>query len=126
MHSQTIERLILEHIRTWQHYQLLARDNQAFTPPNDSIWGRVTVVGGVNQIKSVSTPCILETGTLIVQLFVKQHQGTADIKGMADSLAEHLALQQLGRLELLAPSITNVPAIDSLYQLNVSVPYRYY
>nr|DAQ58558.1 MAG TPA: hypothetical protein [Caudoviricetes sp.] len=29
-------------------------------------------------------------------------------------------------LELLAPSIINVPSNDGIYQINVSVPYRYY
>ena len=84
-------------------------------------------MGGVNQVRSISDkPDIMQQGTLVIQLFCPQDLGTVAIKQKADSLAQHLKAKQLGRLELLAPSIINVPSNDGIYQINVSVPYRYY
>lgn len=129
MNSLQIEQIILAHIATWQYFdpKRLARDNRNITPPKDGIWGRVSVLGGVNTIASLSdTPCILQAGVLVIQLFCSENQGTVKIKTWADSLAYHLKAKQLGRLEMLAPSIINVPSTDGIYQINVSVPYRYY
>lgn len=129
MNSTTIERLILSHIARWEHFNpaLMGKDNVNFKPPKKGVWGRVTVLGGINHINSVSDePCVLEVGTLIVQLFTAENSGTVEIKTQADSLAKHLKAKQLERLELLAPSIINVGNSDGFYQVNVSVPYRYY
>ncbi|MCL1623818.1 DUF4128 domain-containing protein [Moraxella sp. Tifton1] len=129
MNSVTIERLILSHIARWEHFDpaLMGKDNVNFKPPKKGVWGRVTVLGGINHINSMSDePCVLEVGTLIVQLFTTENSGTVAIKTQADSLAKHLKAKQLERLELLAPSIISVPSIDGIYQINVSVPYRYY
>ena len=128
MNSLEIEQIILTHIATWQHFdpKRLARDNRN-TSPKDGVWGRVSILGGINAIASLSDePCVLQVGTLVVQLFCAKNQGTVKIKTWADSLAHHLKAKQLGRLELLAPSIINVPSVDGVYQINVSVPYRYY
>lgn len=129
MNSTTIEQLILSHIAMWEHFNpaLMGKDNVNFKPPKKGVWGRVTVLGGINHINSMSDePCVLEVGTLVVQLFTDENSGTFAIKTHADSLAEHLKAKQLERLELLAPSIINVPSNDGIYQINVSVPYRYY
>ena len=129
MNSVTIERLILSHIERWEHFNptLMGRDNRNFKPPKNGVWGRVTVLGGINHINSMSDePCVLEVGTLTVQSLDRENSGTVAIKTQADSLAKHLKGKQLGRLELLAPSIISVPSIDGIYQINISVPYRYY
>lgn len=132
MNSTTIERLILSHIARWEHFDpaLMGKDNVNFKPPKKGVWGRVTVLGGINHINSVSDePCVREVGTLIVQLFDRENTGTAEIKRHADSLSNHLSCQILGddgELELLAPSIINVGNSDGFYQINVSVPYRYH
>lgn len=129
MNSLEIEQIILTHIATWQHFnpKRLARDNRNIALPKDGLWGRVSILGGINAITSLSDePCVLQVGTLVVQLFCQENQGTVKIKTWADSLAKHVKAKQLGRLELLAPSIINVPSIDGIYQINVSVPYRYY
>lgn len=128
MNSLEIERLIMSHFMTWQHFDRAktARDNRNFTPPKDGVWCRVTITGGVNHIASVGdSPCVREVGTLIVQLFDRTNNGTQAIKSQADSLAVHLGCHILGKLELLAPSIINVGADNGFYQINVSVPYRY-
>lgn len=129
MNSLEIEQIILTHIATWQHFNpnRLAQDNRNIAPPKDGVWGRVSILGGINAITSLSDePCVLQVGTLVIQLFCAENQGTVKIKTWADSLAEHLKAKQLERLELLAPSIINVPSNDGIYQINVSVPYRYY
>lgn len=129
MNSLKIEQLILNHLKTWQHFdpKRLARDNRNITKPQDGIWGRVSVLGGINHIASMTDePCIMEVGTLVVQLFCAENTGTVALKTQADSLASHLKAKQLERLELLAPSIISVPSDDGTYQINVSVPYRYY
>lgn len=128
MNSFHIEQTLLTHIKAWEHFDdvPLAKENRNFKPP-DGIWGRVTILGGINQVRSISnTPNILQQGTLVIQLFCPQDLGTVKIKIWSDSLAQYLKAKQLGRLELLAPSIINVPSNDGIYQINVSVPYRYY
>ena len=129
MNTLKIEQLILNHIVTWEHFdpKRLARENRNFTPPKDGVWGHVTVLGGINNIASIGNePCVMQVGTLIVQLFCWENTGTAELKRHADSLANHLKAYSVDKLELLAPSIINVPSVDGLYQINVSVPYRYY
>lgn len=128
MNSLQIEQTILGHIKSWEYFDdvPLAKDNRNVKPTN-GVWGRVAILGGINSIMSLSDkPCVLQVGTLVVQLFCAENQGTVKIKTWADSLAQHLKAKQLGRLELLAPSIINVPSNDGIYQINVSVPYRYY
>lgn len=132
MNSLKIERLIMSHFMKWEHFNQTrtARENRNFTPPKTGVWIRVSVVGGINHIASMNDkPCVREVGTLIVQLFDRENTGTAELKRHADSLANHLSCQILGddgELELLAPSIINVGNSDGFYQINVSVPYRYY
>ncbi|MFB6349483.1 phage tail terminator-like protein [Moraxella sp. ZJ142] len=128
MNSQYIEQLLLTHFQSWQGFDAkrYARDNRNFTIPKDGVWGRITVLGGVNQIASVSDkPCILEQGTLIIQLFCAENVGTAEIKQRADSLARHFGTKQIQQLETLAASVIYV-GFDKFYQINVSVPWRYY
>ncbi|MPW46779.1 phage tail terminator-like protein [Moraxella catarrhalis] len=127
MNTAQIEQTLLAHIQKWEHFNtvVLARENRNFKPPK-SLWGRVTILGGVNTIRSVSDePCILQQGTLVIQLFAPENVGTAEIKHKADSLANHLKAKQFGKLETLAPSVINV-GFNEFYQINVSVPWRYY
>lgn len=129
MNSLQIEQLILQRISQWEHFDKnrLARDNRNLKPPNDGVWGRITVAGGINNIASIGNePCIMQVGTLIIQLFCRENVGTVELKRHADSLAKHLKAYTVDKLELLAPSIINVPSVDGLYQINVSLPYRYY
>lgn len=127
MNSFHIEQTLLTHIKAWDYFDdvPLAKENRNFKPP-DGIWGRVTILGGVNQVRSISDkPDIMQQGTLVIQLFCPQDLGTVAIKQKADSLAQYLKAKQLGRLELLAPSIINAGFHD-YYQINVSVAWRYY
>lgn len=128
MKSLQIEQLVMEHFITWQGFDKTrtARANRDFIPPTEGVWLRIHVVGGISQIASVShTPCVLYTGTVVVQLFERENSGTKTIKQQADSLALHLNCVQLAGLELLAASIINVGTDDGFYQINVSVPYRF-
>lgn len=128
MNSLEIERLIMSHFVKWEHFNQTrtARANRNFTPPKSGIWYRITILGGINHIASISdAPCVREVGTLIVQLFDGENLGTKDIKSQADSLAKHLGCTMLDDLELLAPSLIDVGASGNYYQINVSVPYRF-
>lgn len=127
MNSFHIEQTLLTHIKSWEHFDdiPLAKENRNFKPP-DGIWGRVTILGGINQVRSISnTPNILQQGTLVIQLFCPQDLGTVAIKQKADSLANHLQTRRFGRLETLTASIINAGFHD-YYQINVSVAWRYY
>lgn len=130
MNSVTIENLILSRMQAWQYFDVkrIARMNRKFTLPKDGIWSRVTIKGGINQIHSMSDkPCILQVGTVIVQLFDHIGNGTYAIKIQADSLAHHLGCYTVDKLELLAPSIIDVGDDgNGFHQVNVSIPYRYY
>ncbi|WFF39291.1 DUF4128 domain-containing protein [Moraxella nasibovis] len=129
MNSVDIENKVLKHLTAWEHFDKTRffRSNRKFEPPNNGIWQVVSIVGGINRIQSMSDkPCILQLGTVIVQVFAHIGLGTQGIKMQADSLANHLACYTDGKLELLAPSIINADASNGFYQINVSVPYRYY
>lgn len=89
MNSLQIEQTILGHIKSWEYFDdvPLAKDNRNVKPTN-GVWGRVAILGGINSIMSLSDkPCILQVGTLVVQLFCAENQGTVKIKTWADSLA---------------------------------------
>ena len=130
MNSAKIENLILSRIKDWQHFddKRIVRTNRKFVVPETGVWSRVTIKGGINSIASLSDkPCIKEVGTVIVQLFGCIGNGTGEIKKQADSLANHLGCYTVDKLELLAPSIIDVGDDgNGFYQINVSIPYRYY
>ena len=130
MNSQLIENLILSRMQAWQHFddKRIERTNRKCAVPKTGVWSRVTIKGGINQIHSMSDkPCILQVGTVIVQLFDRIGNGTQAIKTRADSLANHLSCYTTGKLELLAPSVIDIGDDgNGFYQINVSIPYRYY
>ena len=130
MNSAKIENLILSRIKEWQHFddKRIVRANRKCVVPETGVWSRVTIKGGINSIASLSDkPCIKEVGTVIVQLFERIGSGTGEIKKQADSLANHLGCYTVDKLELLAPSIIDVGDDgNGFYQINVSIPYRYY
>ena len=130
MNSAKIENLILSRIKEWQHFddKRIERTNRKCVVPETGVWSRVTIKGGINSIGSLSDkPCIKEVGTVIVQLFGRIGCGTHAIKTQADSLANHLGCYTVDKLELLAPSIIDVGDDgNGFYQINVSIPYRYY
>ena len=130
MNSVKIENLILSRIQSWQHFddKRIERTNRKCIVPKTGVWSRVTIKGGINSIGSLSDkPCIKEVGTVIVQLFDRIGCGTKTIKAQADSLANHLGCYTVDKLELLAPSIIDVGDDgNGFYQINVSIPYRYY
>ena len=89
---------------------------------------RPTVLGGVNFMSGMSDkPCSREVGTVIVQCFDREGQGTGNLKRFADALAQHLAYYKADKLELLTPSIIDAGFDPStkFYQMNVSIEYRY-
>lgn len=130
MNSVTIENLILSRMQAWQYFDVkrIARMNRKFEVPSTGIWSRVTIKGGINSIACMSDrPHIKEVGTVIIQLFERIGNGTGEIKKQADSLANHLGCYTVDKLELLAPSIIDVGDDgNGFYQINVSIPYRYY
>ena len=130
MNSAKIENLVLSRMQAWQHFddKRIARSNRKCGVPSDGVWSRVTIKGGINHIHSMSDkPCILQVGTVIVQLFDRIGSGTQAIKTRADSLANHLGCYTVDKLELLAPSIIDIGDDgNGFYQINVSIPYRYY
>ena len=130
MNSAKIENLILSRIKDWQNFddKRIVRTNRKFETPKTGVWSRVTIKGGINSIASMSDkPCIKEVGTVIIQLFESIGNGTHAIKIQADSLAHHLGCYTIDKLELLAPSIIDVGDDgNGFYQINVSIPYRYY
>ena len=129
MNSLEIERLIITHMADWDYFnpQKIARSNVNFKPPKTGIWYRFSVLGGVNLIHSINDkPCVLQQGTVIVQLFAPHGTGTGELKTQADSLAEHLGCYKADKLELLAPSVLDMGDDNhGYYQINVSIPYRY-
>lgn len=128
MNSLDIEKRFMQYFVLWQHYtkDRTARVNRQFTPPSDGVWWRVTFIGGINQFACMAQrPCVREVGQVVVQFFVAENAGTAEIKRLADSLCQHLHGYDDVHLELLAPSIVNVTPSHGFYQINVSVPYRY-
>lgn len=128
MNSLEIEKQIMTHLTKWEYFnkERTARPNRNFTPPKTGVWIRVSVVGGINHITCMNDkPCVREVGTLIIQLFDHENTGTAELKRHADSLARHLSCHKTEKLELLATSIINAGADEGIYQINVSVPYRF-
>ena len=82
MNSFHIEQTLLTHIKSWEHFDdiPLAKENRNFKPLM-AFGAGVTILGGVNQVRSISnTPNILQQGTLVIQLFCPQDLGTVAIK----------------------------------------------
>lgn len=130
MHSIEIEKLINARLLALPNLDLkrVAWVNQNFTIPKAGLWIRPTVLGGINFMSGMSDkPCSREVGTVIVQCFDREGQGTGNLKRFADALAQHLAYYKADKLELLTPSIIDAgfDPNTKFYQINVSIGYRY-
>ena len=130
MHSIEIEKLIIARLLTWQYFDKsrTARPNVNFKPPHAGFFIRPTILGGINFMSGMADkPCTREVGTVIVQCFDREGQGTGNLKRFTDALANHLAYYKADKLELLAPSIIDAgfDPNTKFYQMNVSIGYRY-
>ena len=128
MNNELIDSLILAHMRAWQHFQPLrfAEDNINFKTPLDGIWYRLTVQHGINlMVGMADTPCTRELGAVVVQIFYPNNQNTLSAKRLADSLGNHFKYYRIDKLELMTPSVINVPQREDGYQINVRIPFRY-
>ena len=128
MNNELIDSLILAHMKAWQHFQPLrfAEDNINFKTPLDGIWYRLTVQHGINlMVGMASEPCTRELGAVAVQIFYPNNKRTESAKRLADSLGDHFKYYRIGKLELMTPSVINVPQREDGYQINVRIPFRY-
>lgn len=128
MNNELIDSLILAHMKAWQHFQPLrfAEDNINFKTPLDGIWYRLTVQHGINlMVGMASEPCTRELGAVVVQIFYPNNKRTESAKRLADSLGDHFKYYRIGKLELMTPSVINVPQREDGYQINVRIPFRY-
>lgn len=128
MNNELIDSLILAHMKAWQHFQPLrfAEDNINFKTPLDGIWYRLTVQHGINlMVGMADTPCTRELGAVVVQIFYPNNKRTESAKRLADSLGNHFKYYRIGKLELMTPSVINVPQREDGYQINVRIPFRY-
>lgn len=128
MNNELIDSLILAHMKAWQHFQPLrfTEDNINFKTPLDGIWYRLTVQHGINlMVGMADTPCTRELGAVVVQIFYPNNKRTESAKRLADSLGNHFKYYRIGKLELMTPSVINVPQREDGYQINVRIPFRY-
>lgn len=128
MNNELIDSLILAHMKAWQHFQPLrfAEDNINFKTPLDGMWYRLTVQHGINlMVGMASEPCTRELGAVVVQIFYPNNKRTESAKRLADSLGDHFKYYRIGKLELMTPSVINVPQREDGYQINVRIPFRY-
>lgn len=128
MNNELIDSLILAHMKAWQHFHPLrfAEDNINFKTPLDGIWYRLTVQHGINlMVGMASEPCTRELGAVVVQIFYPNNKRTESAKRLADSLGDHFKYYRIGKLELMTPSVINVPQREDGYQINVRIPFRY-
>ena len=128
MNNELIEKLILAHMRAWPHFQQarFAEDNINFKPPLDGMWYRLTVQHGINIMAGMAdAPVTRELGAVAIQIFYPNNKRTESLQRLADSLGEHFIYYRIGSLELMTPSVVNVPQRENGYQINVRIPYRY-
>lgn len=128
MNNELIDSLILAHMKAWAHFQPLrfAEDNINFKTPLDGIWYRLTVQHGINlMVGMADTPCTRELGAVVVQIFYPNNQNTLSAKRLADQIGSHFQYYRTGKLELMTPSVINVPQREDGYQINVRIPFRY-
>ena len=127
MNSALIESMIDSRMKSWANFQpeRCATDNVNFKPP-DGTWYRLTVQHGVNlMVGMADTPCTRELGAVVVQIFYPNNANTRTAKQIADSLGNHFKYYRIDKLELMTPSVINVPQREDGYQINVRIPFRY-
>ena len=124
-----IEQHIMKRLSLWQYFNMnmVARENENFTPPLTGIWIRPVVLGGINSIASVLTDgCVKVVGQLTIQVFVPKNSRTYRAKEIAGSLRKHFEMYSVDKLQLLAGSVITAGDNGDYYQYNVVVPYEYY
>lgn len=128
MNNELIDSFILAHMKAWQNFQPLrfAEDNINFKTPLDGIWYRLTVQHGINLMAGMADePVTRELGAAVIQIFYPNNKRTESAKRLADSLGDHFKYYRIDKLELMTPSVINVPQRENGYQLNVRIPFRY-
>lgn len=128
MNNALIDSLIQAHMKVWQHFQPLrfAEDNINFKTPSDGMWYRLTVQHGINLMAGMADePMTRELGAAVIQIFYPNNKRTESAKRLADSLGDHFKYYRIDKLELMTPSVINVPQRENGYQINVRIPFRY-
>lgn len=104
----------------------VALDNRNFKTPSDGLWYRLTIQHGVNlMVGMANVPCTRELGAVVIQIFYPNNANTRTAKQIADSLGNHFKYYRIDKLELMTPSVINVPQREDGYQINVRIPFRY-
>lgn len=104
----------------------VALDNRNFKTPSDGIWYWLTIQHGVNLMAGMADePMTRELGAAVIQIFYPNNTNTRTAKQIADSLGNHFKYYRIDKLELMTPSVINVPQREDGYQLNVRIPFRY-
>lgn len=128
MNNELIDSLILARMKAWQHFQPLrfAEDNINFKTPLDGMWYRLTVQHGINLMAGMADePITRELGAAVIQIFYPNNTRTESTKRLADSLGDHFGYYRIETLELMTPSVINVPQRENGYQINVRIPFRF-
>lgn len=101
-------------------------DNQDFTPPNQTVWARLTILpgesfqvsnGGPNG-KRFRTP-----GIMIVQIFLPFGQGDKAGLELADVIKTAFRSKNVDSITYRTPSVSTVGKTGPWWQINVRCPF---
>ena len=100
----------------------VAYDNVAFDPPNDSEWIRLNILNGESGYRAINNEK-RHLGLIVIQCFAPINTGTSTLRGYADSLIGIFEDQKFNDIVCRVGGITPVVSTDTLYQINVTIPY---
>lgn len=103
--------------------------NKPWKEPKDESWVAWHLKTGESMVAGIAELMLARYGGLvIVQVFQKENTGTDEARQLADRVAEiyrfkELCIRDSGILRFRVPFVTEPPASNGWYQLNVNCPF---
>ena len=100
----------------------IAFDNVDFDPPNNSAWIRLNVLNGDSAFTTMNDG-ERHTGVIVIQIFYPKNEGTATMRGYADTIAALFSGVKFDDVDCDIASLTAIGTNKNWHQMNLTIPY---
>lgn len=101
-------------------------DNQDFTPPDQELWARLTILHGDSFQVSNGGPDgkrFRTPGIMTVQVFIPSGQGDKAAYKLADVIETYFRSQKADSITYRTPSVRKIGPTGPWWQINVNCPF---
>lgn len=106
---------------------ILKKGNSSIpTPYKGAQFVRLALLGGTSQQQEVNRNITTINGTININIFVAQDIGTQPARDIADQIFPIFNAVSFNGITTGSATVRELPPVNGWYQMNVSIPYRWY